>query len=380
MAEVFDIRGDDEQAVARAVTRAAEMIGDGQLVVVPDEAGYHLVGAISQPTAAESLLTPADHVDRPGGSDEQPDLVILGPDAGSLLRLAAHPGDPGELVQRLARRCWPAPVVMDLAPGTTPPESCSATWWNRVTDCQRLPVRVPAHEVPRGLIDLAETLLLARPLDLTEAGDPSPGSYDSASLILQAGPAKFAGGDTTIRIRGDRWEVTHEGAVGAATVARMACQAVVFICTGNTCRSPMAEALFRKMLSERLQCRDEELVDRGFLVGSAGVAAYGGSPISPEAAESLRERGIDFASHVSQPLTAGLAVQADHLVTMTQAHRDSILGAWPDAAPRVRLLNFNGADIDDPIGGSSAVYAECCQAIQSHLQHLIDELLDDSPG
>ena len=64
MAEVFDIRGDDEQAVARAVTRAAEMIGDGQLVVVPDEAGYHLVGAISQPTAAESLLTPADHVDR----------------------------------------------------------------------------------------------------------------------------------------------------------------------------------------------------------------------------------------------------------------------------------------------------------------------------
>ncbi|GIS58203.1 MAG: hypothetical protein CM1200mP2_04280 [Planctomycetaceae bacterium] len=121
-------------------------------------------------------------------------------------------------------------------------------------------------------------------------------------------------------------------------------------------------------------------MDRGFLVGSAGVAAYGGSPISLEAAESLRERGIEFASHVSQPLTAELAAQADHLVTMTNGHRNSILEAWPDAASRVRLLDVNGADIDDPIGGSSTVYAECCQAIQSHLQQLIEELLDNSPS
>ena len=379
MAEVLDIRGGDEQAVARAVTRAAETVADGQLVVIPDEAGYHMVGSIVDPSAAESLLRPTVPTEPSDSSNVLPGPVVLGPDAASVLGLASVSTDSEELVQRLSRRCWPAPVVMNLVPQATPPDNCSASWWTHVTDTGQLPVRVPAHEVPRGLLDLADTLLLARPLDLTDSGDPNPGSCDSAALILQAGPSRFAGGDTTVRIRENKWDVTHEGAVGAATVARMACRAVVFVCTGNTCRSPMAEALFRKMLAERLQCRDEELVDRGFLVGSAGVAAYGGSPISLEAAESLRERGIDFASHVSQPLTAELAVQADHLVTMTSGHRDSILEAWPDAASRVRLLDINGADIDDPIGGPSTVYAECCQAIQSHIHHLLDELLDDSP-
>ena len=110
-------------------------------------------------------------------------------------------------------------------------------------------------------------------------------------------------------------------------------------------------------------------------MGSAGVAAYGGSPISPEAADSLRERGIESASHVSQPLTASLAAQADHLVAMTQEHHDSILNTWPDAAARLRLLDPNGIDIDDPIGGSPAVYAECCREIETRLELLIDELL-----
>ena len=137
----------------------------------------------------------------------------------------------------------------------------------------------------------------------------------------------------------------------------------------------MAEALFRKLLGQRLQCPDEELVNRGVLVGSAGVGTHGGNPLSPEAAESLKERGIESASHVSQPLTAELADQADHLVAMTRGHRDSILNAWPDAAPRVRLLDPNGTDIDDPIGGSSDDYAKCCREIEVRLEALIDELI-----
>jgi protein-tyrosine-phosphatase/tRNA A37 threonylcarbamoyladenosine synthetase subunit TsaC/SUA5/YrdC len=364
MSEQFDIRGGDEQAVAKAVTRAAEAIASGQLVAVPDEAGYQLVASICDPEATERLLQ----------APLRREPVVLGNDADSLLQWVSDPAGPGELTLRLARRCWPAPVVLELNPQETAPGGWSPAFWEGVGERQRLGVRVPAHEVPRGLLDLADSPLLARPLPVTDAGEVVDQSIESASVILQAGPSRYAGGDTTIRVDGQDWEVTHEGAVGAATVARMACRVVVFVCTGNTCRSPMAEALFRKLAAQRLQCPDEELVDRGLLVGSAGVGTYGGSSISPEAAESLRERGIESASHVSQPLTAELAVQADYLVTMTRGHRDSILNTWPDAEPRVRLLDPNGTDIDDPIGGSPDIYAACCRTIETHLGTLIDEL------
>ena len=377
MPEQFDIRGGDEQAVARAVTRAAEAIANGELVAVPDEAGYQLLASICNPDATDRLLQatlPRDPLD----PLDPLDPIVLGTDALSLLQLIEDPPGPGELTLRLARRCWPAPVVLELNPQATAPDRWSPAFWERVTQRQRLGVRVPAHEVPRGLLDLADSPLLARPLPVTDAGEVVVGCTESASVMLQAGPSRYAGGDTRIRVDGQEWEITREGAVGAATVARMACRVVVFVCTGNTCRSPMAEAMFRKLAAQRLQCPDEELVDRGLLVGSAGVGTYGGSSISPEAAESLRERGIESASHVSQPLTAELAVQADHLVAMTRGHRDSILNTWPDAAPRVRLLDPNGTDIDDPIGGSSDVYAACCREIETHLEALIDELF--APG
>ena len=88
MAEVIDIRGGDEQAVARAVTRAAAAIADGELVAVPAEAGYQLIASISDPAATDALQQASLPTDRL-------DPVVLGTHAESLLELVAGAEGPG---------------------------------------------------------------------------------------------------------------------------------------------------------------------------------------------------------------------------------------------------------------------------------------------
>jgi protein-tyrosine phosphatase len=101
------------------------------------------------------------------------------------------------------------------------------------------------------------------------------------------------------------------------TLKRLSSLMILFVCTGNTCRSPMAEAICRKFLSERMGCLPDELEDRGVMVMSAGVAAMSGGRASPQAVEVMSRIGMDLSLHETQPLTEPLARYADVILTMT---------------------------------------------------------------
>jgi len=152
------------------------------------------------------------------------------------------------------------------------------------------------------------------------------------------------------------------------------------VCTGNTCRSPMAESLMRRKLARRLHCSDDDLLDHGYSVMSAGLAAHRGAPASPEAVELLDEDGIDLRSHESQMLTRALVEQADRIVTMTRSHRDAIVSNMPEFAHKVRVLCPSGRDVADPMGGGEHEYREALTQISAHLDALVDEILGDEEG
>lgn len=133
---------------------------------------------------------------------------------------------------------------------------------------------------------------------------------------------------------------------------------VCFVCTGNTCRSPMAAAVWA------YRHRGEPC--RAF---SRGICAHEGAPIHPYAALALREAGIpstpacDYEAHEAATLTEADMELADRVVCMTGRHAMAVLGAFPAYAHKVTAL----ADIPDPFGGDEALYAETLRAIEEAL-------------
>jgi protein-tyrosine phosphatase len=153
---------------------------------------------------------------------------------------------------------------------------------------------------------------------------------------------------------------------------------IVFVCTGNTCRSPMAEVLCKKRLADALGCTPEELPIRGFMVCSAGLAAYPGDMAALPAQEIAREYGMDLSGHVSQPLQPELAAAAARIVCMTLGHLELLRAYYPELGCEPRLLSSESLDLPDPVGQEIAVYRDCAARIWSDLEVLVRELLTES--
>src|SRR6266516_380607 len=141
-----------------------------------------------------------------------------------------------------------------------------------------------------------------------------------------------------------------------------------FVGTGNVCRSPMAEGIFRHAAKGR----------GDFRVFSAGVGAIEGQPPSAHAVQALAELGIDISQQRSRMLTAELVNQADYIFGMTHGHVDAVNLLYPQAAEKIFLLReFDETldvfekDISDPIGGSYEVYLDCRDQIEQGIASML---------
>jgi protein-tyrosine phosphatase len=288
--------------------------------------------------------------------------------------------DLSALGRRLARRAWPGPVTLmfpdhhDRSLARCLPDDVRRL----VCPGDHVALRVPAHPFVREVLRL-----LPAPLVISKSVGPKGDAAVTAAalagqeglnMVVDAGPTRLGQVSTIVRVDPEGWSVVRPGAVDTATLTRMAGTIILFVCTGNTCRSPMAEALCKALLAKRLGCGPGELEARGHVVLSAGVAATHGMPAASHAIEVVRSRGGSLEEHVSRPITRELIRHADVIVAMTNDHLEALLDQVPECAPRARLLHPEGGDVADPVGCDRDTYLRTAHAIEHYLEHLLGEL------
>jgi protein-tyrosine phosphatase len=329
----------------------------GGLAVLPTDVGYVIAASAQAPEAAKLLAAfPTEEL-------APPELFVGGP---AELEIWTEPLSPS--VSRLLQRLWPGPLGL-IRP--LRPELIGKPWLTGR-------FRAPNHPAAAALL-AAGTPIIAR------ASVTAPGVEQSAAnlaerwtnalaIVVEAGPIA-AKPVTWLQVDQNGWRVERAGSISEADLLAAAATWIVFVCTGNTCRSPMAEALCKAMLAQRLGCSIDELPARGYWVASAGLAAFPGDLPSPEAVDILREMGADLSMHRSRPLDVDLVAHADHLIAMTRNHLATVIARYPAIGGALRLLCGIEGDLDDPIGGDFDVYAGCARTIRRHLDRIIVEMV-----
>ena len=367
---VIDIRKAED--LRDVVHRAVQTLVEGDLVVFPTETVYGLAASARCQQSVDRLLDIK-------GQREQKPLTLSIKSADEALDYVP---DMTPLARRLARRCWPGPITLVL-PGnhsdsllTRLPTSVHTA----VLPNGTVGLRVPAHPT---ILDVMR--MLAGPLVLTSANRSGAGDAitiedvlesleDDVELVIDDGPSRYGQPSSVVQVDERGMKVLRQGVVPEPTLRRLSSFMVLLVCTGNTCRSPMAEVLTRQLVADRLNCKLGELDERGVIIMSAGLAAMAGGRPSLEAVSVMKDMGLQLGDHESQPLTEPLVRHTDILLTMTTAHRHAIVANWPEAASRTYLLRRDDGDISDPIGGSLEVYRQCAEQMKSELQVRVSEL------
>ncbi|TWU39183.1 arsenate reductase/protein-tyrosine-phosphatase family protein [Novipirellula artificiosorum] len=370
MLKTLDLQtADDSRDI---VHRTVQALVEGQVVGVPTETTYALAANALSESAVSRLYEITSASEK---------LCTMEVSIRSREAAGDFISSGSSTARRLIYRCWPGPMTLCVkdepscsALSQLPPSVRSLV----VGENQSVGYRVVDHDILDHIHRyLSAPLVLATCGGATGDDIASDADFlaqhfrESMPLLLDDGPTRYGGVTTVVHVDGNRWKLLREGVIERAAMNQFVKPVIALVCTGNTCRSPMAETLLREQLRKHTGCED------AVRVLSAGVAAGCGAGASPQAVAVMGKRGLDLTGHSSRPLDESVMHVADLVLTMTRGHRAAILAAWPDMHDRVFTLRRDGGDIADPVGMAVEVYQACADQIDCELEKWMDSLEDD---
>ncbi len=368
--EIF--RVEPGTSYADAVCGAAEVLRRGGLAGFPTDTVYGVAARVDDAEAMARLRKV---------KSRSPDRAFT-VHIGSPDDVSNYVPEMTGLAARFVRKAWPGPLTLILTvdnPRCAPVMSgLNGSALTAMYYQNTIGLRCPNDEVAQALLKAVEAPVVAASANL--AGHPPPWTADDVikgfdgriDVLIDAGRTRYAKSSTVVRVHESGYDILREGVYDARIVKQLSTVVILFVCTGNTCRSPMAAAFARIELAQRLGCPTGDLERFGVVISSAGTAG-GYGEASDHARQVMAGRGIDLADHSSKALTAEMVQNADHVFAMTRSHRDRIIETAPDSADRVAML-IEDEDVRDPIGGSMDDYESCAVRIEQALRKRLQEV------